>query len=261
MPGTIFRLYVLGTMLAAGPCISAQITLANSDSLATATGNTDPLSFTVQNNTNRTLVVSVAGESDLLSGVTFDGNAMTQIALGQESNFQHASIWYLDLADTGATITGDIAVSYSGGNTGSITLGAYDLFNVQSGGAVATDSDSNQTDSPTTLSLDLGTASAGDYVIQAAVSNGDGTITSPGKITNLIYTDDGAFGINGRGYQGLSGYEAIGVAGAINDTYNLASGSSRHALAGARFVAVPKPSSLVLCGIALGLMIFLRRKI
>ena len=83
--------------------------------------------FTIADNADRTLVATVGGERiDDIGSLTFGGTSLVPAAISHTGQ-THASVWYLDLADSGGSITGDLALTWSGNNNG-FFLGAISLY-------------------------------------------------------------------------------------------------------------------------------------
>jgi hypothetical protein len=201
--------------------------------------------FTLADNTNRTLVVTVGGErSDTIGSLTFDGTPLIQAALNHTGQ-THASVWYLDVADSGGAVTGDVALSWSGSNNG-FYMGVYSLYNVAAGGPALTDDDGNDTGSDIVLAY--ASAAVGDLIIESVATQGPNTnpaITSPVGLTELY----NAFETDGGGYGAATGHISVSSSGAVFHTWqfsDLASGPRVRA-AGALFTAapVPEPTTMV----------------
>ena len=201
--------------------------------------------FTIRDNANRTLVATVGGErGDAIASLTFGGEALTQAAISDDGS-THASVWYLDLADTGGSITGDLVLTWSGSSNG-FYLGAISLHNVKPGGPVDTDDGGNDVGDDITLVYP--SASAGDMIVESAAGQ-SGTITAPAGLGVLYNANEGG----GGGYSAAAGRELISDDGSESNTWQYALGSGPRArAAGALFTVVPEPSTLAV--VVLGLV-------
>lgn len=209
--------------------------------------------FSVAANSNRTLVVTVAGErSDSVASLKFGTTDMVLAAFNQTGQ-TYAGVYYLDLADTGASIVDDISLTWSSTDNG-VIMGAISLFNVQSGGPIATDDGGN--DTGTAITLSYGAASAGDMVVESAGSqsmNNSVLLGMPGSLT-AVY-NNGNHGSGGM----AAGYGSVASSGSLSNTWTFTDvgDPSRVRAAGALFTAVPEPSpasSLIGLGIATALL-------
>ena len=110
------------------------------DNVAQTTGKATSITFphTVGNFPSRILIVHVGlkGASDTVTGVTYNGVAMTRIAQADYSGQLHDSLWYLLNPDTGAN---NVVVSLS--ETSNACIISVSYHSVHNTGSTAINSD------------------------------------------------------------------------------------------------------------------------
>jgi hypothetical protein len=142
--------------------IFAAITYDTAVSGGTTTNSTSyTLSCTVGSNDNRLLVVgvmSLRGAADNVSGVTYNGVAMTKIATKASDADRRLYLYYLLAPDTG---THDIVVSYSA-EFYSTAVGAISLYNVAQQAHEVTNNAAGYSTNATTS---MTTVTANDWIV------------------------------------------------------------------------------------------------
>jgi len=255
-----FKVFVATLALAPVIATAATVGFDKSDLAMSAdstgvSGDITISSFSLATNTNRTLVVTVGGErNDSINSLTFGGTALNLAAVNHTGQ-THASVYYLDIADSGAAVSGDIALTWTGNPDNGVIMGAVSLFDVQLGGPIAVDDDGN--DSGNAITLSYGGASVGDMVVESAGSqsiNGANPLGVPSGLT-AIY-NDGSHGSGGM----AAAYASIASAGSVDNTWTFTGVGNppRVRAAGALFTAVPEPATLALA--AVGLLGLRRRR-
>jgi hypothetical protein len=155
----------------------------------------------------RTLVVTVGSENDsTISFLKFDGLDMNLAAISNSGQTQ-AAVYYLDIANGGGIATGDITFEFAGTGNG-IVIGAYSLYNVESGGPAATSTGGN--DSGNDITLSYTGASIGDYVVESAAGQGmNGTSHKP--IENITLENVSIKAMRGMSFKWVNGLKLTNV--------------------------------------------------
>ncbi|MGE9266518.1 MAG: hypothetical protein ACQKBY_00355 [Verrucomicrobiales bacterium] len=219
---------------------AATVSLDNDD-FASQNSGTNPgtlSSFTVGNNTNRLLVVTIAGEyTRSVDSVSFGTQSLTEAITSADPGGgpSKSSIWYLLAPDVG---TANITVNL--GSTGSLNgyvIGATSFYNVAQSGPLDVASDAGGSSGPSSLSYTIPTDAV---IIEGMETNDGGTARTAqsGQTDYFTVSDSG----NG-GYRASGAYEIVGPGDQSN---NFGTMPGRFAYAGAVFAAVPEPSSTAL---------------
>lgn len=167
---------------------------AITDVTATNTVSSKTFSHTCSTASNRVLYVLAGCSTSTISGVTYNGVAMTRaVQVNLQSSW--SELWYLVAPATG---TNNVVITCAGSN--SITGGAVSYINAaQTGQPDATHADGAQTGSVTSYSQSITTVTANDMVLLAGRANGGIALT--GTVINAPIQPEvdamGMFGIYG----------------------------------------------------------------
>jgi hypothetical protein len=168
-------------------------TIANTGAFVqTASQTTHTLSLTVSSGVKRTIAVIVAMElgSTTNTGVTFDGNAMTNVLSYAHSTLpaQQLVVWYLSIADgVGAGSYNVVATTSPGG--ANVTVYGWELTGVTPGAPEATATDEGASgDGSMTCTL---TATDGAILVGAANDQATApTWTISGDVTERLENNE-----------------------------------------------------------------------
>jgi len=213
--------------------------------------------FTVGNNNNRVLIVSVAGEEvDGVASVTFNDVVLTKAVDTTKDGFgDHVSIWYLLNPDVG---TFDIEITGVNDpnepDNQAWEAGAASFYNVLQQAPV-TATGTNNTD---TASASLTIAGTADGLIYESISTNfdvddSQSLAATGGQTEVYNRNADVAG----GFTSAAAYELPGAAGDQTQTWTLGD-PSEHAFAAVSFQMIPEPASLAL--VAVGSLLMLSRR-
>jgi len=227
--------------------------------------------FTVGDNNNRVLIVSVAGEEvDSVASVKFNDVGLTKavdttttVADGFED---HVSIWYLLNPDVG---TFDIEITGVNDpnepDNQAWEAGAASFYNVLQQAPVTA---IGTTDTDTTSASLTIAGTAGGLIYESISTNGDNDTNNDGTpdtgvgVQSLTATDGQTLVYNRNadvagGFTSAAAYELPGTTGDQTQTWTLGD-ASEHAFAAVSFQMIPEPVSLAL--VAVGSLLMLTRR-
>jgi hypothetical protein len=207
------------------------ITVCDSGSVLAGANQVTTASFNVSNggSAGNYLVISAASESSHITGMTYAGQAMTQL---HEEIINSGFVEFFGLANPPAG--GTVNVTYSGNIFGTQIYGFAFLDGVNTASPLRAAQSLTQATGTGSIVLNCGTVQSGDFAMLAANQNNKPFVASVTPVDVTMYSGEA-----GASFSGMVAYDAGLAGGSYGSTFSFTGGTNREVAGGVILAAQP----------------------